>query len=56
MKYIEERYTQPNEDGVIGLVFIPTEEPTEEMTEKPAEPAQQDAQPHAAPKKKAGKA
>lgn len=29
MEYIEKRYTQPNEDGVIGLVFEPKEEPRE---------------------------
>ncbi len=33
MEYIEKRYTQPNEDGVIGLVF----EPVEDTAEPPAE-------------------
>ncbi len=38
MEYIEKRYTEPNEDGVIGLVFEPVEDtaepPAEETTEK----------------------
>lgn len=38
MEYIEKRYTEPNEDGVIGLVFEPVEkeeeQPAEETTEK----------------------
>ncbi len=36
MKYIEKRYTEPNENGVIGLVFLPVEEP-EAPKEQPAE-------------------
>ncbi len=38
MEYIEKRYTEPNEDGVIGLVFEPVEkaeeQPVEETIEK----------------------
>ncbi len=40
MEYIEKRYTEPNEDGVIGLVFEPVEQepqpPAAESEEKPA--------------------
>lgn len=31
MKYIENRYTQPNENGVIGLTFEPVKEPMKEV-------------------------
>ncbi len=30
MEYIEKRYTQPNADGVIGLVFEPVDAPKTE--------------------------
>lgn len=35
MEYIEKRYTQPNEDGVIGLVFEPVDAPETEPETEP---------------------
>lgn len=36
MKYIEEHYTSPNKDGVIGCIFIP--QPEEKASPAESEP------------------
>ena len=38
MEYIEYRYTQPSENGVIGLVFEPKETPAQEPEQEKPEP------------------
>ena len=48
MKYIEEHYTEPNKDGVIGCIFIPQPEKAAPAQAEPeTAPAEVEPEPEA---------
>ena len=47
MKYIEEHYTSPNKDGLIGCIFIPQPEEKAAPAESEPETAPAEVEPEA---------